>query len=56
MLYCVVPSHAAHSRSDAAVGCFDTYVPAEQMRVVVHVRGEVAEPADDWYCVLLHVT
>ena len=52
----VVPSHAVHSRSDVAVGCVDTFVPAEQVRVVVHVRGEVAEPADDWYCVLLHVT
>ena len=52
----VVPSHAVHSRSDVAVGGVDTFVPAEQVRVVVQVRGEVAEPADDWYCVLLHVT
>ena len=26
------------------------------MRVVVHVRGKLAEPADDWYCKLVHVT
>ena len=52
----VVPSHAVHSRSDVAVGGVDTFVPAEQVRAVVHVRGEVAEPADDWYCKLVHVT
>jgi hypothetical protein len=38
-----------------AVGSVDTFVPAEQVRVVVQTRGEVAEPADDWYCKLVHV-
>jgi hypothetical protein len=42
-----VPEHSAHSRFVAAVGCFNIIVPAEQVRVVVQIRGEVAEPAND---------
>ena len=56
LLNSVVPSQFAHLRSVAAVGVSSTFVPAEQVRVVVQIRGEVAEPADDWYCVLSHVT
>ena len=49
-------SQFVHLRSVVGVGSVDTFVPAEQVRVVVQTRGEVAEPADDWYCKLVHVT
>ena len=52
----MTPSQRLQVRSDTSVGCVNTFVPAGQMRVVVHVRGKLAEPADDWYCKLVHVT
>ena len=52
VLNSLLPSQFVHLRSVVAVGFVNTFVPAEQVRVVVQTRGEVAEPADDWYCVV----
>ena len=52
VLNSLLPSQFVHLRSVVAVGFVNTFVPAEQLRVVVQIRGEVAEPADDWYCVV----
>ena len=38
--------HGAQPRSTMAVGAVNTFVPAEQLRQVVQMRGAVAEPAD----------
>jgi hypothetical protein len=56
LLNSVIPLQFAHARSVVLVAFLATRVPAEQVRVVVHARGEVAEPAYDWYSELVQLT